>query len=152
MPVLIVSKSSEQSVGQAQQNLQRFVRDGGDMVFFEQYRQTNMHLVDALFGVKAGGSGKRGSQISDPEPKAKLVHAGFTEPSFADIPFGNGFVGLPKGSTVLVSSIDGRVSTVALAPCGKGRLILIGNDISSLQQRLDEIVLDFIYSPPAGKP
>jgi hypothetical protein len=130
--------------------LQQFVRDGGDLVMFEQFDMTHMKIIDELFGVKTEG-GSSGARVVLPALKAGVAEAGLTDRDLDKVNFFNSYGTLPKDAAVLVQDGDGH-DTVVVVPFGHGRLILIGTSPGPLQIKLVGEVLDVIYHGKLDKP
>jgi hypothetical protein len=129
-----------------QQAMQRFVRDaGGDLVFFEQYAQGNMDVVEKLFNVQTGG-GAAGADILDPELKARAQAAGYSDQALKDLRFHNCYGRVPQEARVLLRGLSGsKVPTGVVVPVGKGRLILLGTNMDPADEKLDKEFFDVIY-------
>lgn len=136
-----------------QQSLQRFVRDGGDLVMFEQYGQGNMAIIDALFGLKTRG-GAKGATVTFPALDQRLNATGYPAATLDEVRFYNAYDALPEGSTVFAKAAGNRNGAV-LVPFGKGRLILIGTGIDPSDQPVDQAILELVYgvtSPVSAPP
>jgi hypothetical protein len=133
--------------------LQQFVGDGGDLVIFEQFAMTNMGVFDRTFNIKTAGGGK-GAQIVLPALRQKLAATGVTDDTLKEAHFYNSYRTLPAGTVVLARDDDNR-DVIAVAPFGKGRLILIGTNNDASQRKLVDETLDLIYhwqAPTPGSP
>lgn len=105
------------------------VRDGGDLVVFEQFEAKNMKPLDAAFGMRTTG-GAPGGDFVDPEMAARAKAAGVTDEDAAKLALWNEYYDLPPEARVLVRARRNRGEAdpagIAVVPVGKGRLILIG--------------------------
>jgi hypothetical protein len=124
-------------------SLQQFVRGGGDLLIYEQFAMTNMGIFDRAFGIKTGG-GSAQAQIVFPPLRARLAAAGVTDDMLKEAHFYNSYQDLPAGSVVLVRG-NGERDVIAVAPFGRGRLILIGTNTDPSQRKLVDEVLNLIY-------
>ena len=135
-----------------QQALQKFVRDGGDLVFFEQFAMGNMDIVQKLFGVKVSNDA-RGAQIVDPELKARAEAVGLTDASLKDVRFYNSYLELPKNATALIrGGNNDHPATGVIVPYFRGRLIMIATNMDKSDVKLDEEFFDVIYHYKSVKP
>jgi hypothetical protein len=123
--------------------LQRFVRDGGDLIMFEQFAMTNMKLIDRTFNIHTGG-GQQGARIVPPALRAKAASAGYTDDDLDAIHFYNSYDKLPTSATILVQEKSGH-NAVVMVPFGRGRLILFGTNLDPAQVKLVYEILDFVY-------
>jgi hypothetical protein len=124
--------------------LARFVRDGGELVMFEQWQAGYMKLFGATFGVRTAAGGGRGGQVADPALAAAAKAAGLADDALADLPFYNTYHDLPEGSRVLVRTKAGSAG-VAVVPFGKGRLLLVGLSPDAKEQKVTDVLFGFAY-------
>jgi hypothetical protein len=135
----------------AQHALQEFVRNGGDLIFFEQFAMTNMSIVDGLFGIKTNG-GPQGAFVEDAELRSKLQDAGYTDLMLQSVHFYNTYNQLPERTRILLRAGGNHAPAAVVVPFGKGRLILVGTNWDKLEEKLNEALLQVIYHPKAAKP
>jgi hypothetical protein len=131
--------------------LQRSVRDGADLIIFEQYAASNMKLIETLFGVKASGGGGVGVTGFLPAMADKLQGSGCTETSLKDVHFYNKYSRLPKDAAILLRG-ENDTPTAVVVPFEKGRVILIGTTFDRDDEQLNEAVMDFIYNYKVSRP
>lgn len=128
-----------------QQAMADFVRDGGDLVFFEQFAMGNMDIVQKLFGIKVGG-GAHGAQIDEPDLQTRAAASGYTEQRLAKVRFYNSYLDLPKEASVWLRGGDKTHSpTGVIVPFGKGRIILLATNMDPADRELDKEFFDLIY-------
>jgi hypothetical protein len=127
-----------------------FVREGGDLVLFEQLKGRNMSVVTDLFGVKQIGE-RRGALVDDPELKDNALEAGFDDRMLKSVHFFNAYTNLPEGSRVLLSCRDANHTAGAvIVPVEKGRLILIGTSWDNLETKLNTVIVEVAYRARAS--
>jgi hypothetical protein len=124
-------------------SLRQFVRNGGDLIIYEQFATTNMGIFDRAFGIKTGGAGAE-AQIVFPPLRARLAAAGVSDDMLKEAHFYNSYKDLPPGSVVLVRDKGDR-DVIAVAPFGRGRLILLGTNADPSERKLVSEVLSLIY-------
>lgn len=127
-----------------QKALTDFVRNGGDLIFFEQYAGGNMDIFETMFGVR-GQSGPGGAEIVDPILQAHATRAGLTAEAIAPLRFHNNYTQLPEGSVVLMRVPKDQRAGVVVAPFGSGRLILIGFSPDRREQAMVTAVLEVVF-------
>lgn len=124
-------------------SLQQFVRDGGDLVIYEQFSMTNMGIFDRAFGIKTSGAGAE-AHVVFPPLRARLAAVGVSDDMLKEAHFYNSYEDLPRGSVVLVRDENNR-NVIAVAPFGRGRLILLGTNADPSQRKLVDEALSLIY-------
>lgn len=124
-------------------SLQQFVRDGGDLVIYEQFSMTNMGIFDRAFGIKTSGAGAE-AQVVFPPLRARLAAVGVSDDMLKEAHFYNSYENLPRGSVVLVRDGNNR-DVIAVAPFGRGRLILLGTNADPSQRKLVDEALSLIF-------
>jgi hypothetical protein len=134
----------------AQQAMQQFVRNGGDLVIFEQFSMTHMDIFEHIFGIKTGRAEGGAHIIPQPRQDAAAT-TGMTQDDLDHVKFYNSYGNLPKGSIVFVRDNGGR-DVIVMAPFGKGRLIMFGTNFDKEERKLNEEILDVIYHWKAAKP
>jgi hypothetical protein len=132
----------------AQKALQQFVREGGDLLMFEQFAMGRMDVIKKLFGIYGSG-GSSGAELVDPGLAARAAALGCTPEYLNAVHFYNSYKGLAEGSRVLVRARRNKESedraTVVVVPHGKGRVILLGTTTDPGDQKLNQAILEAIY-------
>ena len=129
----------------------RFVEAGGDLVLFEQYDLGNMHVINDLFAVKPRGGPFSGVAFAAPELEHRSEAVGYSDAMLKEVRFYNGYE-VPKDAIILLRDEAGNVATAAVVPFGKGRVILLGTNLSPSDEKLDEVFFGYVYSPAPLKP
>src|SRR5258706_3741626 len=143
--------AAEDITEKIQQSLQDFVRNGGDLILFEQFAMTNMSIIDTMFGIKTNG-GPTGALVEDAELNAKLQEAGYNDLMLQSLHFYNTYNKLPEGTRILLRGADAKHSpTAVVVPFGKGRLILVGTTWDKLEEKVNQGILQGIYRYKTAK-
>ena len=104
-----------------QENLGQFVQERGDLFCFEQWGAENTGVLNKAFGIKVYGEGTKNVTITDLAFQGTLERIHET-----DAVFYNWYDGMPKSSRILLRLSKSNKAVGLIAPCGKGRLILLG--------------------------
>ena len=128
-----------------QKQMQDFVKDGGDLIFFEQFGQGNMDVVEKMFGIKVDG-GPTGAEIVDPLLRARAAASGCDEPALKKLHYYNSYSHLPKHAQIWIrGSGKSHPATGVIIPYGQGRLILLATTMDEANKELDKQFFDLIY-------
>src|SRR4051794_5063650 len=140
----------DQITDDALQLMKKFVADGGDLVFFEQFAMTNMKRIDSTFGIRTGG-GPRGADVADPALADLYKQAGVTSETLDALQFYNTYPNPPEGSVILLKTKK-EGPGVAVIPYGKGRLVMMGLVADPFEQKLLTPIFKRIYGYSPATP
>jgi hypothetical protein len=125
--------------------LRQFVEGGGDLLIFEQFRNTNLDLFEKAFGIrKHDQDGPFDIATLDPALSARASAAGLANDDIRHVRFIHGF-DVPADSSVLIRNKN-AIPIGAVVPRGKGRVIVLGGNVGTSDAVFDEVFFGHIYA------
>jgi len=137
---------SADALGDAmQRNIKRFVENGGDLIVFAQHAEDRTELLDSLFGVKVRVLTFTGAVPAVPELAAAMHAAGLTDATVQKRATFYESYTIPEDGIVFLRGGAVNVVSAAGIPFGKGRVIVIGNNVDPVETPITECVLNYVY-------
>jgi hypothetical protein len=129
-----------------QRNIKHFVESGGDLIVFAQHAEEHTELMDALFGVKLRVLTFTGALPAVPELAALMRAARLMDPTVQKrATFYDSLTIPPNGVAFLYGGAPTHLISAAGVPFGRGRVILIGNNVDPVEAPITECILDYVY-------
>ncbi len=137
-------------------NVRRFVGEGGDLVIFEQHHGDPAKFLEKLFKITIILKDARQLTAIPKDLAAAVQSAGLMTNPLRDSFNSCNLYTVPENSIIYYRSGNGDNTEAIVAagvPFGKGRVIVIGNNMETSETPFNEQLLDYIYhykEPAAG--